>query len=166
MDDVELADEAREEEEGDRLGEDEDKIGDEQEAGFAQVEKRVRTAGGGATGTVRNLRIRYVMLVGAVCGVVCVRVGGYYRTWIRDLPGVYACIGICRDCICIETYTIHHRRTTTHIDTLYIHTLSPQPPFLHPPPLTYTHTHTHNTHVHQGGHCQIPPQPGRQFRPL
>ncbi len=28
------------------------------DAGFAKVEKRVRTAGGGATMTVRNLRIR------------------------------------------------------------------------------------------------------------
>ncbi len=28
------------------------------DAGFGQVEKRVRTTGGGASGTVRNLRIR------------------------------------------------------------------------------------------------------------
>lgn len=27
-------------------------------AGFAKIEKRVRTAGGGSTGSVRNLRIR------------------------------------------------------------------------------------------------------------
>ena len=31
---------------------------DEEEAGFAKVEKRVRTTAGGATGSVRNLRIR------------------------------------------------------------------------------------------------------------
>mmetsp|Transcript_8679 Transcript_8679/g.22403 ORF Transcript_8679/g.22403 Transcript_8679/m.22403 type:complete len:551 (+) Transcript_8679:68-1720(+) len=31
---------------------------DEEEAGFGKVEKRVRTTAGGATGTVRNLRIR------------------------------------------------------------------------------------------------------------
>eukprot|EP00884_Botryococcus_braunii_P010448 jgi/Botrbrau1/19404/Bobra.0338s0031.1 len=37
---------------------DEDKILDEEEAGFAKVEKRVRTTAGGASGSVRNLRIR------------------------------------------------------------------------------------------------------------
>lgn len=37
---------------------DEDKIVDEEEAGFGKVEKRVRTTAGGATGSVRNLRIR------------------------------------------------------------------------------------------------------------
>lgn len=39
-------------------GEEEDKVHEEEEGGFAKVEKRVRSAGGGATGTVRNLRIR------------------------------------------------------------------------------------------------------------
>lgn len=38
--------------------EEEDKVHEEEEGGFAKVEKRVRSAGGGATGTVRNLRIR------------------------------------------------------------------------------------------------------------
>eukprot|EP00873_Tetraselmis_striata_P001944 jgi/Tetstr1/422208/TSEL_013060.t1 len=37
---------------------DEDKIDESEEAGFAKVEKRIRTAGGGGTGSVRNLRIR------------------------------------------------------------------------------------------------------------
>lgn len=37
---------------------DEDKLQDEQQAGFSKVDKRVRTEGGGATGSVRNLRIR------------------------------------------------------------------------------------------------------------
>ena len=36
----------------------EDKVAETEEAGFAKVEKAVRTVGGGATGTVRNLRIR------------------------------------------------------------------------------------------------------------
>lgn len=48
--DSEMADE-------DRLA-DEDKLQDEQIAGFSKVDKRVRTEGGGATGSVRNLRIR------------------------------------------------------------------------------------------------------------
>ncbi|KAK9835182.1 hypothetical protein WJX81_004076 [Elliptochloris bilobata] len=38
--------------------EDEDKIRDVEEGGFAKLEKRVRTTGGGSSGTVRNLRIR------------------------------------------------------------------------------------------------------------
>ncbi|KAK9817207.1 hypothetical protein WJX72_011073 [[Myrmecia] bisecta] len=38
--------------------EDEDKITETQDAGFAKVEKRVRTTAGGASGSVRNLRIR------------------------------------------------------------------------------------------------------------
>mmetsp|Transcript_8584 Transcript_8584/g.24666 ORF Transcript_8584/g.24666 Transcript_8584/m.24666 type:complete len:547 (-) Transcript_8584:75-1715(-) len=37
---------------------DEDRIDESEEAGFAKVEKRLRTTGGGATGSVRNLRIR------------------------------------------------------------------------------------------------------------
>ena len=37
---------------------DEDKVGDTASAAFAAVEKRVRTPGGGASGSVRNLRIR------------------------------------------------------------------------------------------------------------
>lgn len=51
-------DEAKEVDEDQYEAGDEDKIGDEQEAGFAKVEKRVRTNAGGATGSVRNLRIR------------------------------------------------------------------------------------------------------------
>jgi len=39
-------------------GGDEDKVGDTASAAFAAVEKRVRTPGGGASGSVRNLRIR------------------------------------------------------------------------------------------------------------
>lgn len=37
---------------------DEDKLQDEQQAEFSKVDKRVRTEGGGATGSVRNLRLR------------------------------------------------------------------------------------------------------------
>lgn len=37
---------------------DEDKIDDAQAAGFGEVKKRVRTTAGGASGSVRNLRIR------------------------------------------------------------------------------------------------------------
>ena len=37
---------------------DEDKIDDAQDAGFGEVKKRVRTTAGGASGSVRNLRIR------------------------------------------------------------------------------------------------------------
>ena len=39
-------------------GADEDKLGEEQQTEFTKVEKAVRTTGGGATGSVRNLRIR------------------------------------------------------------------------------------------------------------
>ena len=46
--------EAKEEEKSD----DEDKIDDAQDAGFGEVKKRVRTTAGGASGSVRNLRIR------------------------------------------------------------------------------------------------------------
>jgi pre-mRNA-processing factor SLU7 len=38
--------------------EEEDKFEEEEDAAFNKVEKRVRTVGGGATGSVRNLRIR------------------------------------------------------------------------------------------------------------
>eukprot|EP01025_Chloroclados_australasicus_P057074 TRINITY_DN7104_c0_g2_i12.p1 TRINITY_DN7104_c0_g2~~TRINITY_DN7104_c0_g2_i12.p1 ORF type:complete len:350 (-),score=52.86 TRINITY_DN7104_c0_g2_i12:1255-2304(-) len=38
--------------------EDEDRILDEEDTGFAEVKKRVRTTAGGASGSVRNLRIR------------------------------------------------------------------------------------------------------------
>ena len=41
-----------------QLQAEEDKVAEEEMDGFAKVEKRVRTAGGGSTGTVRNLRIR------------------------------------------------------------------------------------------------------------
>ncbi|EIE20936.1 hypothetical protein COCSUDRAFT_30554 [Coccomyxa subellipsoidea C-169] len=47
---------SEEEEDDDR--EDEDKITEQEEAGFGKVEKRVRTTAGGASGSVRNLRIR------------------------------------------------------------------------------------------------------------
>lgn len=40
------------------LQREEDKFEEEEEGGFAKVERRVRSAGGGSTGTVRNLRIR------------------------------------------------------------------------------------------------------------
>ncbi|KFM27565.1 Pre-mRNA-splicing factor SLU7 [Auxenochlorella protothecoides] len=40
------------------LEEEEDKVDETDNAGFAKVEKAVRTVGGGSTGTVRNLRIR------------------------------------------------------------------------------------------------------------
>lgn len=76
---------------------DEDKIGDEQEAGFAKVEKRVRTNAGGATGSVRNLRIR-----------------------------------------CVSTRTSASSTVSTSV---------------------------HRGH-RQGGHCQVPAQPGRQFSAL
>ena len=36
----------------------EDKVAEEESGSFAKLERRVRSAGGGATGTVRNLRIR------------------------------------------------------------------------------------------------------------
>ncbi|BDA42492.1 Pre-mRNA-splicing factor SLU7 [Coccomyxa sp. Obi] len=44
--------------EDDEDREDEDKITEQEEAGFGKVEKRVRTTAGGASGSVRNLRIR------------------------------------------------------------------------------------------------------------
>ncbi|EFN52055.1 hypothetical protein CHLNCDRAFT_139273 [Chlorella variabilis] len=53
-----LAGEVEEEELEGQLGQEEAKIDETEEAGFAKVEKRVRTAGGGSTGSVRNLRIR------------------------------------------------------------------------------------------------------------
>lgn len=37
---------------------DDDKIAEDQDAAFGEVKQRVRTAGGGASGSVRNLRIR------------------------------------------------------------------------------------------------------------
>lgn len=40
------------------LKREEDKVEETEEGGFAKVEMRVRSAGGGSTGTVRNLRIR------------------------------------------------------------------------------------------------------------
>ncbi|EFJ41682.1 hypothetical protein VOLCADRAFT_41650, partial [Volvox carteri f. nagariensis] len=40
------------------IDEDETKIKEEEEAGFGEVKKRVRTTAGGSTGSVRNLRIR------------------------------------------------------------------------------------------------------------
>lgn len=45
-------------EDEDALKVDEAKIGRSKQMDFAKVEKRVRTTGGGSTGTVRNLRIR------------------------------------------------------------------------------------------------------------
>ncbi|PSC70199.1 Pre-mRNA-splicing factor SLU7 [Micractinium conductrix] len=53
-----LAGEVEEEEAEQELGKEESKIDETEDAGFAKVEKRVRTAGGGSTGSVRNLRIR------------------------------------------------------------------------------------------------------------
>ncbi|XP_059433247.1 pre-mRNA-splicing factor SLU7-A-like [Corylus avellana] len=47
-----------EEEEEDGLRVDEAKVDESKQMNFAKVEKRVRTTGGGSTGTVRNLRIR------------------------------------------------------------------------------------------------------------
>ncbi|MCO5592630.1 hypothetical protein L7F22_046633 [Adiantum nelumboides] len=46
------------EEEDENLEIDEAKVDDNKQMDFARVEKRVRTTGGGSTGTVRNLRIR------------------------------------------------------------------------------------------------------------
>eukprot|EP00850_Spirogloea_muscicola_P020951 SM000232S07921 [mRNA] locus=s232:4658:8755:- [translate_table: standard] len=43
---------------GEMIGEDEAKVDESEQMDFAKVEKRVRTTGGGSTGTVRNLRIR------------------------------------------------------------------------------------------------------------
>ncbi|KAI3425659.1 Pre-mRNA-splicing factor SLU7 [Psidium guajava] len=47
-----------EEDEEDDLRVDEAKVDESKQMDFAKVEKRVRTTGGGSTGTVRNLRIR------------------------------------------------------------------------------------------------------------
>ena len=52
------AGEVDEEAVADELEADELKVDETEEAGFGKVEKRVRTVGGGSTGTVRNLRIR------------------------------------------------------------------------------------------------------------
>ncbi|KAL2320001.1 hypothetical protein Fmac_028970 [Flemingia macrophylla] len=51
-------DDDEEEEEDDDLRVDEAKVDESKQMDFAKVEKRVRTTGGGSTGTVRNLRIR------------------------------------------------------------------------------------------------------------
>lgn len=53
-----LKGEVEEEEVEGEMGKEEAKIDETEDAGFAKVEKRVRTAGGGSTGSVRNLRIR------------------------------------------------------------------------------------------------------------
>lgn len=53
---VEVSDE--EEDDEDALKVDEAKVDESKQMDFAKVEKRVRTTGGGSTGTVRNLRIR------------------------------------------------------------------------------------------------------------
>ncbi|MBA0749553.1 hypothetical protein Gogos_003467 [Gossypium gossypioides] len=47
-----------EDDEDDELKVDEAKVDESKQMDFAKVEKRVRTTGGGSTGTVRNLRIR------------------------------------------------------------------------------------------------------------
>ncbi|MEW5309663.1 MAG: hypothetical protein WDW38_001533 [Sanguina aurantia] len=57
-DDDEQTDDERLRKEGEGGENDDEKIGDEEDAGFAEVTKRVRTTAGGATGSVRNLRIR------------------------------------------------------------------------------------------------------------
>ncbi|KAF8067118.1 SLU7 [Scenedesmus sp. PABB004] len=44
--------------EGGEGGGDDDKVADDANAAFAELKKRVRTAGGGSSGSVRNLRIR------------------------------------------------------------------------------------------------------------
>ncbi|KAK9822076.1 hypothetical protein WJX74_005415 [Apatococcus lobatus] len=51
-------DDAKDHSSSDEEEDDEDKINETQEAGFGKVEKRVRTTAGGASGSVRNLRIR------------------------------------------------------------------------------------------------------------
>ncbi|XP_074316646.1 pre-mRNA-splicing factor SLU7-like [Silene latifolia] len=53
---VELS--ADDEDDGDDLKVDEAKVDESKQMDFAKIEKRVRTTGGGSTGTVRNLRIR------------------------------------------------------------------------------------------------------------
>lgn len=50
--------ESDEEDFEDALKVDEAKVDESKQMDFAKVEKRVRTTGGGSTGTVRNLRIR------------------------------------------------------------------------------------------------------------
>ncbi|KAL5711820.1 hypothetical protein ACHQM5_014059 [Ranunculus cassubicifolius] len=50
--------EEEEEDDEDALKVDEAKVDESKQMDFAKVEKRVRTTGGGSTGTVRNLRIR------------------------------------------------------------------------------------------------------------
>ncbi|MQL95046.1 hypothetical protein Taro_027718 [Colocasia esculenta] len=49
---------SEEEDDEDELRVDEAKVDESKQMDFAKVEKRVRTTGGGSTGTVRNLRIR------------------------------------------------------------------------------------------------------------
>ncbi|KAL0836834.1 hypothetical protein Bca101_088724 [Brassica carinata] len=56
--DEEESSDADEEEEEDALKHDEAKADESKQMDFSKVEKRVRTTGGGSTGTVRNLRIR------------------------------------------------------------------------------------------------------------
>ncbi|KAK3441157.1 pre-mRNA-splicing factor SLU7-A [Eucalyptus grandis] len=51
-------DDDEEEDDDDDLRVDEAKVDESKQMDFAKVEKRVRTTGGGSTGTVRNLRIR------------------------------------------------------------------------------------------------------------
>ncbi|ESQ56185.1 hypothetical protein EUTSA_v10027112mg [Eutrema salsugineum] len=51
-------DETNDEDDDDGLKVDEAKVDESKQMDFAKVEKRVRTTGGGSTGTVRNLRIR------------------------------------------------------------------------------------------------------------
>ncbi|XWS13850.1 hypothetical protein CRYUN_Cryun36dG0074200 [Craigia yunnanensis] len=51
-------DEGDEDDDDDALKVDEAKVDESKQMDFAKVEKRVRTTGGGSTGTVRNLRIR------------------------------------------------------------------------------------------------------------
>ncbi|CAA7028070.1 unnamed protein product [Microthlaspi erraticum] len=52
------ADQEEEEDGDDELRVDEAKVDESKQKGFGKVEKRVRTTGGGSTGSVRNLRIR------------------------------------------------------------------------------------------------------------
>ncbi|KAF9609296.1 hypothetical protein IFM89_015541 [Coptis chinensis] len=55
---VEVSEEEEEDDDEDSLKVDEAKVDESKQMDFAKVEKRVRTTGGGSTGTVRNLRIR------------------------------------------------------------------------------------------------------------
>ncbi|KAI5066200.1 hypothetical protein GOP47_0018824 [Adiantum capillus-veneris] len=57
-DDTKVSELQSEEEEDEDLEMDEAKVDESKQMDFAKVEKRVRTTGGGSTGTVRNLRIR------------------------------------------------------------------------------------------------------------